>query len=157
MKRKTAITNLNKIIEKLHSINGIYCAPLCDNEFVKVKRAWVFGSVAKGSENPNDLDIFIEIYWTPRCEQPRRKSQRKMFRNSGQRMKLHGGFKADKSTLRHSVPSAVNELSEFTKWLKRGTAKTSIHFVHSDNVFSHLDCKYLIYPRNDFKEHNYDT
>ncbi len=154
MKRQTAVSNLNKIISKLHCINGIYCAALCDRDFVKVKRAWVFGSVAKGSDSPNDLDIFIEVHNPFQWDQPKRKSQRRMFRNTGPRMKLHGGFKMNKATSGRTVPSAVSGLSEFSKWLKKGTNKTSIHFVHDDDIFNKLDCKHLIYPRNDFKEND---
>ena len=152
MKRATAIKNLNNIINKVRSVNGIYPTPLCNEEFLKIKRVWVFGSVAKGSDSPNDLDIFIEILNHSESKQPTRKGRQKMYRSAGLRRKLHGGYKMDKSTQNRSVPSSVSSKSELCKWLRAGAQKTSIHFVGEDEIFETLDCKYLVYPRNDFKE-----
>ncbi|WP_227430766.1 nucleotidyltransferase domain-containing protein [Psychrobacter sp. I-STPA6b] len=149
MKRATALKNLNRIICKIHSINGIYATPLCNNEFVKIKKAWVFGSVAKGSEAPNDLDIFIEVASHKLSSNRDRKGRRKIFRHAKHQIRLHGGFKADKTT-GHSVPTILNSHNELCKWLRKGTKKTSIHFVGEDEVFETLDYKVLIYPRNDF-------
>ena len=38
------------------------------------------------------------------------------------------------------------------KWLRQDTRKISVHVVGDDEIFSELDIKYLIYPRNDFKK-----
>lgn len=61
MKRKLALTRLNRMLERLRSINGICATPQYDQPFSKIRRAWVFGSVAKGSEEPNDIDVFVEF------------------------------------------------------------------------------------------------
>lgn len=151
MKRQTALRNLDKIIQKVRSINGIYPTPLCDFDFVKVQRMWVFGSVAKGSMEPDDLDIFIELYghglsW----DQPRLKAKRKVFRKgSDLGVFTHGSYK--KGRVRNHIELPPNALKEFEQWLTKGTKKTSIHIVGHDNIFDRLDCKYLVYPRNDFK------
>lgn len=152
MKRATAIKNLNNIIKKIRSVNGIYATPLCNEEFLKIKRVWVFGSVAKGSDLPNDLDIFVETLSFKDSRQPIRKGRQKMYRTTDSHRKLHGGYKMDKSTRNRSVPSSVSSKSELCKWLRAGAQKISIHFVGEDEIFETLDCKCLVYPRNDFEE-----
>lgn len=151
MKRQTALKNLDKIIQKVRSINGIYPTPLSDVDFVKIKRMWVFGSVAKGSKNPNDLDIFIEIYGDGfKGVQPIRKGKKKVFRyNKEKGYFLQGCFK--KGVVRLGNECQPSAMKEVEKWLRQGTQKTSIHIVGHDDIFKRLDCKYLVYPRNDFK------
>lgn len=141
MKYSTAINNLNRIVEKIESINGIYCAPLCYQDFIKIKRVWLFGSVAKGAENPNDLDLFIELYSD---KSYRRKGRQRVFRNSH---RLHGSYKPSKLSRNRATTSPASATDDLTKWLKKGTLKTSIHFVGDDSIFDTLDCKRLVYPR----------
>ncbi|MBU2968760.1 hypothetical protein KO527_05280 [Pseudoalteromonas sp. C2R02] len=59
MKRSTATKHLNTIIERLKENNGMFYTPDCDRPMVVVFDAWVFGSYAKGSDQPNDLDILF--------------------------------------------------------------------------------------------------
>lgn len=155
MKRATAIRNLNSIVRKVRDINGIYATPLCTQDFIKIKRIWVFGSVAKGSALPSDLDIFVEVNNSLESEQPRRKGRQKIYRTTGHSLRLHGSYKMNKSSKNRAIPSAVSSQSELYKWLIKGTKKTSVHFVDQDETFSSLDCKYLVYPRNDFEELKY--
>lgn len=149
MKRNTALKNLSNLVKKVRGVNGIYVTPLCNSEFVKIKRIWVFGSVAKGAENPNDLDVFIEI---TSSDQPRRKGRKKIFRESNNGLVLHGSFKVDKSTANRSPPYALDSNQELCKWLRQGAKNTSIHIVGHDEIFCKLDCKHLVYPRNDFAD-----
>lgn len=150
MKQQTALRNLENIVGKVRGVNGIYTTPLCDREFVKIKRMWVFGSVAKGSATPNDLDVFIELRnHFGQCDQPARKARRKMFRDTSEGVVMHGGYKKRKPV--HGMTTPVSSTQEVLKWLKKGTRKTSIHIVGCDRIFDRLDCKYLVYPRNDFK------
>ena len=157
VKRQTALKNLEKIIAKAHSINGIYMTYGESHECVKIKRMWVFGSVAKGSNEPNDLDIFIEVI-TPNNR--RRKGCQKIYRTLSKPQflescqtdkKLHGMFiprRSKKYTI--GVPNMKISIESFTKWLTKGMQKVSIHYVGYDSVFDTLDVKYLIYPKNTF-------
>ena len=60
MRREIALRYVDKIAQRLHSVNGVLATPLCNQEAVRFKRVWVFGSTAKGAESPNDLDLLIE-------------------------------------------------------------------------------------------------
>lgn len=144
MKRNTALKNLNLIITRLHVVNGILGTPKHNYDFVRIKRAWVFGSVAKGSENPNDLDIFIEVI------------------NDANKLKYypnqlkHTDRFADKSYhgtyLKHAGLVKTKDAIDYAiKWLRQCAQKVSVHVVDHDEIFSELDVKYLIYPRNDFQ------
>lgn len=149
MKRQTAIKNLNTIIKRLNDVNGIFPTPHHDSDFVRVKRAWVFGSVAKGAENPNDLDIFLE---TVGCNSQTRNRKGKLViyrRNKrGEIIGLTGAWKPDKTVT--YVPSRKSARHSLIIWLRSKMKKVSVHFVDSDEVFNELDKKILIYPRNDF-------
>ena len=149
MKRATALKNLSNIIKKVRDINGIYATPLCSREFVKVKRIWVFGSVAKGCDNPNDLDIFIEL---ADPHQPVRRGRKSIFRKVSNGLSLHGSFRINKATINRGTPYPLDSTQELCKWLGQGSKKTSIHVVGDDKIFGKLDCKYLVYPRNDFAD-----
>lgn len=145
MKRATALKNATKIADRLRGINGIYCSPLCDDDFLKVKRVWLFGSTAKGSENPNDLDIFVELL--PKRSY-RRKGRDPMFRNNHT---LHGSYKPRKSNRSFITPTSARD--EFAKWLRKNMPRTSIHFVDWErDFFEQLDCKKMIYPINTLDE-----
>ena len=145
MKRSTALKNLDLIITRLHHVNGIIGTPKYNYDFVWIKRAWVFGSVAKGSESPNDLDIFIEVLNEPK----KLKYYSNQFKHTdrftdktshGMRLK-HAGIIKTKDAIDYAI-----------KWLRQDTRKISVHVVGDDEIFSELDIKYLIYPRNDFKK-----
>lgn len=66
MKRTTAKKHLATIIERLKERKGVFHTPDCFHTKSVVNRAWVFGSYAKGSDNPNDLDILFEFENYPR-------------------------------------------------------------------------------------------
>lgn len=60
MKRKTALKNLSTIIERLNICNGKFNLDGYDFEGLTVKKAYVFGSLVKMSDFPNDIDILID-------------------------------------------------------------------------------------------------
>ena len=104
--------------------------PSHDYQYVRISRVWVFGSVAKGSQNPNDLDIFIELKVIGR------------FNNNGyidKRLSHQHGYREIKKSTDYAL-----------KWLTKGMKNVSRHVVGHDDVFNKLDCKILIYPRMDF-------
>lgn len=127
MKRATAIKYSIEVAKRLHSINGILSTPVCRNEFVKISRVWVFGSTAKGSQNPNDLDLMIEIKECGRRKTWRQTSINKRFYRSC------------------GVRTAPDSREYALKWLTKGMKLVSRHCSDSDSVV--LDVKTLIYPR----------
>lgn len=95
---------------------------------------WLFGSVAKGKQNPNDIDIFIEVlrdYKRYTTENTDRFFDKDYYRRYGIRCLKDSDF-------------------YLKKWLRNGMKNVSIHVFGEDEVFATLDVKYLIYPRNDF-------
>ena len=141
MKRKTAEKNLKTIISRLHQVNGILATPNYNQNAVRIKRAWLFGSFAKGKDEPNDLDIFVEVIYVP----PER------FYIEEHRYKLLGCFKPDKAYSRsYGMIRPAQSDEYFVKWLRKSMKMISVHFVGDDRVFDRLDKKILIYPRCDF-------
>ena len=128
MKRLTALRNLREIERRLHVVNGILATPNCERDAYRVSRVWVFGSVAKGSETPNDVDVMIE------------------GREVGRFHRWCRGRVLDKR-YRHAcgMSTAPASRQAFLVWLTKGMKKVSRHCTESDAV--ELDVKYLIYPR----------
>ena len=60
MKYETAIKNAKKVADRIRRSNGLIGTPDCQYSVFKIKRAWLFGSTAKGKPLPNDVDILIE-------------------------------------------------------------------------------------------------
>lgn len=141
MKRKTAEKNLRIIIDRLHSINGILATPMNNFEAVRIKRAWLFGSFAKGKDEPNDLDIFVEL----------EHFRREYVCTIGKNRFINGMYKLDKSYYRsYGTIRAIRADETFIKWLRKDIRKISVHIVGNDLIFDRLDTKILIYPRCDF-------
>lgn len=168
MKRDTALKNTYKLIQRIKSINGILSTPLANVDYIKIKRAWLFGSVLKGSENPNDVDIFIELEgytedhrFTTISENPKyvKKSRRKRIRplRDNRIDGLHGGYRFDRNdSLFKScgMRLPISSADTLNKWLRKHMHKVSIHYTYYDQVFHDLDQKCLIYPRCDFDFEN---
>lgn len=164
MKRETALKNIYKLIQRMKSINGVLSTPLEDVDYIKIKRAWLFGSVLKGSENPNDIDIFIELEgYTEEnrffaiSENPKyvKKSRRKLNRplKDGRVEGFHGGYRFDKNTplfKTYGMRFRISSSDTLIKWLRKHIPKVSIHYTYYDKVFHNVDQKCLIYPRCDF-------
>lgn len=60
MKYETAIKNAREIAARIKKVNGLIGTPGCEYDVFKIRRAWLFGSTAKGKSNPGDVDILIE-------------------------------------------------------------------------------------------------
>lgn len=137
MKRSTAIKNINTIIRRVKSVNGLLGTPKHRYDFVKIKRVWLFGSTAKGSTNPNDIDIFVEII------------------NIGPHFSAskHTDRYFDKQFFRSCGVKLSGDSSQYAvKWLKKNMKMVSIHLVGHDLIFDELDVKIMLYPRNDLIE-----
>lgn len=135
MKHSTALKHVQEIIDRLNDCKGIIETPLHYHDRARINQAWIFGSVAKGALEPNDVDIFIDIEdigdFYPPSVYPNRLVDKEFQRRSG--IKLG----------KPSTPTAI-------KILRKGMKKISIHTVSDDLIFSTLDVKYLIYPTNEF-------
>jgi predicted nucleotidyltransferase len=57
MKRTTAIQTIREITHKLFECNGLIETPGCSSAHYKIQELWLFGSTAKGSQTPNDIDL----------------------------------------------------------------------------------------------------
>lgn len=152
MKRSSALKNIKKMVDKVRMVNGILSTPLHDSHFVKVKRMWLFGSVAKGSDEPNDIDIFVELAGEVNSiNLPR--VYRGKYAHFLKHKRRYGGLKLDKQSaqwknLRVAAPPRSSET--FIKWLRKDMRKISIHVVGHDEIFEKLDTKVMLYPRCDF-------
>lgn len=133
MTRERALRYAREVAARLHRINGIVCTPNCGDEAVVVRRVWVFGSTAKGSRAPNDLDLLIDS------------------RRAGRRWLWLRGRKLDKRYLRsYGIATMPEAERDFRLWLTRGMRKVSRHKFGIVDV--PVDVKYLIYPRWDLPD-----
>lgn len=128
MKRSTALRHVQTIVQRLRACNGIVEFPGTSPGAICVRRAWLFGSVAKGSDSPNDVDILLETRragnsyrWTKG-----RRFDKIMYRSTGMRL----------------LPATDRE---FIIWLRRGMKMVSVHDTERECV--EIDVKVLIYPR----------
>ena len=61
MKRKTAIKNIMRMVERLEDCNGKFSTPeACIYGTFQFESLHVFGSTAKGSDSPGDIDILFD-------------------------------------------------------------------------------------------------
>ena len=127
MKRSSAFRYSEEIARRVHAVNGLLATPLCGPEAVRISRVWVFGSAAKGSQSPNDLDVLIEL--RP-CGRRRRWENGAIDRDLRRRM----GIKVAQCSPPYTL-----------KWLTKGMKMVSRHTTFSETA--ELDVKKLIYPR----------
>ena len=129
MKRATALRYSIEIARRVHAVNGLLGTPLCDFEFVRIKRIWIFGSTAKGSQEPNDLDVLIDFVECGRHRTWRQtKVDKRYFHNYG-------------------IKFAPDSSYECLKWLSKGMKMVSRHNLRNEGAA--IDFKKLIYPRYD--------
>jgi predicted nucleotidyltransferase len=129
MRRELALQYAIEVARRVHHINGLLATPLCNYEAVRIKRIWVFGSVAKGSETPNDLDLLIEAEYCGRRRNWRQGKINKQYLRS------------------YGYKDAIDARHEAMKWLTKGMRKVSRHLKDAEAV--PIDVKVLLYPRND--------
>jgi len=140
MKLATALKNAALITERLKSVNGLIGTPGTQFEAVRVRRAWLFGSAAKGCAAPNDVDILLE-YWA--CGR-QYTTQKILHCGTGRR----AGAMVDKEfRRRHGVSLPMDAEAYALKWLRRHMKRVSLHDYKIDGSLA--DGKILIYPRND--------
>jgi len=126
MKRATAIRYCQDINRRLLEVNGTIVTCRGEFEYVAVTKVWVFGSTAKGSESPNDLDLLIQM------------------REGGQ---LQGVESAGFDPLIFSARGLKfprSSRSEALMWLTKGMRNVSRH-IHGEEMIE-IDLKAEIYP-----------
>lgn len=134
MKLELAERYVQKIVDRCKSVNGILATPLCDNEAIRIHQVWVFGSVVKGSQDPNDLDVMVR--WS-----------------YGGRYRPYEQGKLDRQRLRaYGMWAALSAEKEMFKWLSKGMRKVSRHDYEREKGLD-IDVLVMIYPRNDFPAH----
>jgi len=147
MKLSTAIKNANIIAERIKRFNGIIETPECNKKFIRIKRAWIFGSTVKGKLNPNDLDVLLdysehEIRYCAKNLVPGVRAF-KFLRRRGLAKKEY------KSYCFMGLDFGRSARRETLKYLKKGMCKISIHDHSIDGNISGV--KVMIYPRNDLR------
>ena len=131
MKLQTSIRNALKIAERIKRCNGLIGTPYTSHEALRIKRAWLFGSTAKGKLNPGDTDILLECYVVGRFNLKNAKLEPKGRRSSGYRYKL-------------------NAIDEGRYYLRSGLKMVRFHDLEIDgNLGDIAQTKIMIYPRID--------
>ncbi len=117
MKRQTAIRHVHTIAERLRSVGGVIDTPTAQFPRVVVRDAWVFGSVVKGSESPNDVDILLD------------------YDVDGHARKVcEEGVLFDKDTLRRrNILAPLDSEEVALRWLKNGMRMISLHIYRIDH------------------------
>lgn len=157
MKRSTAIKTALEIAERVKKCSGVIGTPECEFTAFRIKRMWLFGSTAKGYENPNDVDILIDggecgliqfANWKNKksmagfVKDRKRKSDRSF-------VKFRLG-KTDKGYLRScGVYAAVSSRLTALRMIKGKSKMVRFHEYEDDGNLAHP--RIMVYPRNDFK------
>ena len=130
MKLETSIKNALLIANRIKHCNGLIGTPHASHEALRIKRAWLFGSTAKGKQNPNDTDILLECEAVGRFRFNNAKMEPKS-RSSGHRYRLHA-------------------MDEGRYYLRGNLKMVRFHDLKIDGNFGDIpDTKIMIYPRLD--------
>jgi hypothetical protein len=135
MKRAVAIKKALTVAGNLRKAAGLIGTPGTEFEAVRVKRAWLFGSTVKGKENPNDVDILLEV------------------EEVGRHTRFGKGGRLDKDMARRygrGCGYTVSSTKEAYRFIKGGMTMIRLHNAKWDGEFGDIaETKVLIYPRND--------
>jgi predicted nucleotidyltransferase len=135
MKRSTALRTARAVYERIRACNGIVGTPEADYAALRVKRAWLFGSTAKGSAEPGDVDILLEIM------------------PCGPRRCVGRGAKLGRRWAERYYNQPPNTKDIALRALRRGRKMVRFHDVAVDGELGDIpETKVMIYPRWDIKE-----
>ena len=122
LSRIKAFKYAKTIHERLKSIDGVFLGIDSDFRYQIVTNVWVFGSMAKGSQNPNDLDILYNcVLLSPR-------------------LKLFRSWRNDRWI---NIKNQID--NQFSKCIRDGLNQISLHGM-GDNCLV-KDHKIEIYPK----------
>ena len=139
MKYETAIRNAVKVADRIRGSNGLIGTPECERDTVKIRKAWLFGSTAKGKPNPSDVDILIEYDLIGRRQHTN--------------CRAHRGFSGanaavDKeSKRRYGMSLPKSSWAVTAKFLTNNMKMIRIHNASIDGEIAHP--RIMIYPRMD--------
>lgn len=126
MKRATALRYCTEINKRLHEVNGNIPTPRGEFDLVHVSKVWVFGSTAKGSQTPRDLDLLIQL---------KEAGKRQTAEEVGFDPRYYRSYGM-------KVPRAAR--TEALMWLTKGMRGVSRHDYENERIEIHV--KVEIYP-----------
>lgn len=140
MKRETALRYAREIANRVHGVGGLIATPQCNREAVRISRMWVFGSTAKGSAAPNDLDLLIELREVGRMRMPARR-----------RIAVADGMLSDGAIdrdylRRFGIITSKKSRHQALIWLTAGMKKVSRHCTDSEGCAPFKEQR-MIYPK----------
>jgi predicted nucleotidyltransferase len=151
MKHQTAIKNLNIIADKMRRLSGLIGTPDADFEAFKITRAWLFGSVAKGSQSPKDIDILIEGRGVGR----RKRTGRFVRINKIEGRKYLA--KTATHSKRNSTPFPLSCRTSACRYLKGHLKGISFHDYEIETGYGDInETKIMIYPYYLFSQRRQD-
>ncbi len=127
MKRVTALRYCIEIARRVRAVEGVIPTPFGDHQGIRVKRMWIFGSTAKGSALPNDLDLLVD------------------YENHGSRQAWQDVGVDLAYQRRYGMDRAKPSIDEALKWLTKGMRKVSRHTTALE--CAKIDVKKMIYPQ----------
>lgn len=131
MKLKTSIRNALLVAQRIKHCNGLIGTPEATTEAFRIKRAWLFGSTAKGKLNPSDTDILIEAY-------------------SVGKFNLRRAKKQPKSKASHGFRYSLNSEEVAHAYLRGNIKMLRLHDLKVDGNLGDIpNTKIMIYPRMD--------
>lgn len=137
MKNETAIRNANKLAKRIKLLTGIIMTPEGKHEYIRIRRAWIFGSTIKGKENPNDVDILVEYHRRGRLKYTNKHRNEKRIQNC----------KTDKNYLRkYGSTVGLDSYHIALKYLTRNMKMIRIHDFRFDHRYAKP--RIMIYPHN---------
>ena len=139
MKYETAIRNTMKVADRIRKSNGLIGTPECERETVKIRKAWLFGSTAKGKPNPNDVDILIEYNLIGRRQHTNCRAHRGFSRTNAAVDKEY--------KRRYGISAPQSAWAATVRLLSRNMKMVRIHDANTDGEIAHP--RIMIYPRMD--------
>jgi predicted nucleotidyltransferase len=144
MKLEAAISKAKIIAERIKQSNGLIGTPECSFEAYRIKRAWLFGSTAKGKDNPNDVDILIEAREAGR---PQRTQRNKSY-TKDRRFNRACNARIDKQYYRsYGMIRGICTYKTAQSFLRGHLKMVRFHSIEIDGEIAYP--RILIYPRMD--------
>lgn len=144
MKLEAAIGKAKIIAERITKANGLIGTPECSFEAYRIKRAWLFGSAAKGKENPRDVDILIEAREAGRPQ----RTQKNKRNVKDRRFNRTCNAKIDKQYYRsYGMVRGICTYKTAESFLRGNLKMVRFHSLEIDGEIAYP--RILIYPRMD--------
>lgn len=140
MKLSTSLKNANAVADRIKALSGIIMTPEGSREAVRIKRAWLFGSTAKGKVNPNDTDIILEVIEVGSLK----------LTNKWRMYNFKNNAKTDKRKRMYGLSVPIYSYSIALRYLAKNLKMVRIHHIDIDGEYA--TDRVMIYPRNDLEK-----